>query len=288
MKYLGLSIFGILRRRFWTQVDVARYYSRHLLLNLPVLRKTKKLQNSKRGTRAFVFANGPSVRKLSPEKVRSFQQEGFDIFAVNSYFHSEMSKVVLPDYYVLSDPAYFGHTVGLSDQRKQEAANDLSKIIENNCVLFVPTEFYSTLDYSNKYAFCDAENIFSSNASDITRPRGYLSMTAYKALSIACFLGYESIYICGFDNNYFKTFVSDIDNRLYIEDVHFYDSTRQRRYVEPNSFGWGDGSVGQALYLHHLLFEQLRKFARYPITNLDPEGLVDCFNKHHNLNIYND
>lgn len=287
MKYIGLSMSGIIQRRFWTQIDVSRYYVEHLWPNFAVMRQTKKLQNLKRGRKAFIFANGPSVRKLDPAKVRSFQHEGYDVFAVNSYFHSEMSHMVLPNYFVLSDPAYFGHTTGLSEQRKQEVEGDLFKIVANNCVLFAPIEYYSKLDYTNKYAFCDAENIFSPNVCDITRPRGYLSMTAYKALSIACFLGYEHIYICGFDNNYFKTFVSDIDNKLYIEDIHFYDNTRQRRYVEPHSFGWGDGSVGQALYLHHLLFEQLRKFSRYPIINLDPEGLVDCFNKHHDLDIYN-
>ena len=121
-------------------------------------------------------------------------------------------------------------------------------------------------------------------------------MTAYKALAIACYLGYSRIYVCGFDNDYFKSITASDSNELYYTDNHFYhtqkdginedggDSTGESPYkvnkeIEGNS-------TGELLYLHHFLFKHLEKFNKYEIYNLDKNSLVDAFSKHHNLDIY--
>ena len=109
-------------------------------------------------------------------------------------------------------------------------------------------------------------------------------MTAYKALSIACYMGYEKIYVCGFDNSYFKSIFVDKDNNVYYNDEHYYSP---RRPIDLKYKVSHEGrSVGELLYTHHFLFKQLEKYRGFPIINLDEESLVDAFKKHHDLDVY--
>lgn len=283
MIYLGLNIAKI--TKFWirTNLSCTKYYFWHVFPNFHIIRKTKLLKTISCGKKAFVFANGPSLNKLDPHKILFYKRAGYDIFAVNSYINSEFAKIVNPTHYVFSDPAHFGHNLHLlSEKRRKEVVEDVDKVRSCGAVLYVPIQYYNKMSYPNKYAFCDAENIFNNNIT-ITKPRGYLSMTAYKALAIACYMGYDAIYISGFDNNYFKTISVDQDNLLYYNDIHFYGAppSGDVRFRVTDE----GGSIGELLYSHHFLFKQLEKFSGFPIINLDENSLVDAFSKKHNLDV---
>ena len=113
-------------------------------------------------------------------------------------------------------------------------------------------------------------------------------MTVYKALSIALYMGYEEIYICGFDNSQYLEVESDINNSLFYTNLHFYkkevndpDTTHDVKKDWPNN--------GYLMYTEHFLFTHLDKFAQTKksiIKNLDPESLCISFSKDHNLDIY--
>jgi hypothetical protein len=105
-------------------------------------------------------------------------------------------------------------------------------------------------------------------------------MTAYKALAISLYLGYERIYICGFDNDYFKNLESNIKNEIFYTDKHFFDSG-----IKTNALGHAS-SIGDYLYKDHFLFNHLSKFPSSRLYNLDMNSLHTQFNKEHDLDVY--
>ena len=281
MDYLGLSIPRI--SLFWLDTVARNWYYRLRFVsqNYGCLRRTRRLKGSKTGKNAIVLANGPSVAQLDPDKISRLQQEGdFDVFAVNSYISSPLADVIVPDYYLLSDPAYF-HPEKYP-HLTERLQRDNALLVQKNITCFVPLEHYNMAPFGRKYGYYDRGNVFLDKIT-ITGPRSYISMTAYKALAAACYMGYSQIYICGFDNDYFLNLIVDENNDTYYIDRHFYDKSgdapAKTRDIHAKS-------VGELLYFHHYLFKDLEKFKPYPIVNLNRQGLVDCFPKHHSLDVY--
>lgn len=281
MKYLGLNIPRILL--YWLET-VARnvYYRLKVVLpNYGQLRRTRRLRGSKAGKQVLVLANGPSVAKLDPEKISRLQREsGLEVFAVNSFISSPMAQTVRPDYYLLSDPAFFQPE--RFPHLTERLTRDMARLAQADIPCFVPLERYGGVPFRRKFGYYDRGNLFL-NKITITGPRSYISMTSYKALAAACFMGYDRIYICGFDNDYFLNVVVDEQNDLYYIDRHFYDQpgATPARVRDTHAHG-----VGELLYSHHFLFKDLEKFRDYPIVNLNKDGLVDCFPKQHTLDVY--
>ena len=88
------------------------------------------------------------------------------------------------------------------------------------------------------------------------------------------------LFICGFDNDYFKSFSVDDNNDIYYIDRHYFDAGF-KRIVRPNK---GEG-LGNLLWEHHLLFKNLELFRKYNIINLNKNSLVDAFSKKHDLDV---
>jgi len=116
---------------------------------------------------------------------------------------------------------------------------------------------------------------WTKNISPI-RPRGYLALTAYKALAFASYLGFNRIYIIGIDNSMFRSIAVDEKNRLVQYPNHFFEqgavtSDISDLYPKGMSDYFRDMS---------LCFSSLSKyFSHLPIVNLDENSLVDCFIK---------
>jgi hypothetical protein len=243
--------------------------------------KTKKIKNTKKNKKAFVFANGPSLRKVNFSKVNKL---GFDVFVVNKFDDNNNDKLRF-NFYVLSDPRYFDPS-----HKWFRIKEKIKKKIHKNKYLnlFVPFEFMThDLIADNVYGFCDYQNESSNNVSNIIYPRGFVSLTSYKALSIALHLGYSKIYICGFDNSYFSNIISDKNNNLYNKIEHFYKEKNKEKDDENIKSYWK--SLGYMLYSEHFLFTDIDKFAKAKgskIINLDESSLVTSFEKKHNLKIY--
>lgn len=280
--------------RLWlrSHVDAGMYQLRHVVPRWRTLDRTRKLAGTRRDRRALVFASGPSMRKLDPQRIRALQADDFDVIGLNAYAATEFGRIAAPDLYVLTDPATW--TRALTDDEVRHLADDAKKtargqfaamvdelwqvLAARNPALFVPVEQFPLVDYENAYPFCSVGNLFSSNVSDITRPQALRPMTAYRALAIACYLGYREIYFCGIDNDAFKSTTVDADNVKWCTYEHFYDT-------EPERIPSYD-SLARGLYYTSLTFGCLENFRGFPIVNLDPDGLVDVFPKRHDLDVY--
>ncbi|MGJ0353774.1 6-hydroxymethylpterin diphosphokinase MptE-like protein [Aliarcobacter cryaerophilus] len=263
-----------------------KYNIMNYKLNKELL-NTKKLHNTMFKTNAFVFANGPSLSKIDLEKIKNLQKnEDYKVFCVNSFIRS-FDQVIIPDYYILSDPVYFGEDIDLlKPGRYEELQEDLEKIEKYKITLFIPVQFKAFVDKkkidTKIYYFNDYEFFWSNNVVDILKPRSYLSMTAYKAIAIASYLGFNKIYICGFDNNWFKTIEVDENNSLFYYNNHAsLQACSGKHFVKPNEAR----NIGNLLYQHSFLFNNLYNFPKN-IINLDKESLTDAFVKKHNLDVY--
>jgi hypothetical protein len=276
--------------RYWIKIKLIKLflYFKYNVLEKQIINKTKKLHNSKKGKKVFVFANGPSLQKISPHKIQKYKKNGYDLIAINSYISSIFSQYINPDYYVLADPGYFSdynsNPKHFTSERIMGIQNDIQKIKNINSVLFIPIQYYENIQHDKKLAFINFRDPFSSNVSLITKPPGYTTMTAYIALSIACYLGYSEIYIAGFDNSWFKSIEIDVNNEMYLSNNHFYDN---KSNIEKVSREDGE-NLGHFLFINHFLFKDLHKFNNFPIINLDPQSLTDAFSKKHNLDVYED
>lgn len=279
--FLRIQAYYLRQSILWMKYRVRRLVKR----NDEKLIQLKKLYRTHVGQCCFVFANGPSLKLLDPRKIESFVHgEEFDVFVVNQFLESDRFAFAGHVSLVLSDPGYFPDVF-------LPFANTWSrKRVER---LFIPGPYEelcrSHVSHIEIYPFCDAEDswIFSRNISPL-HPRSYLSMTAYKALAIAVFLGYDKIYICGFDNTYIRNFYVDKENRAYRIDEHFdlhaYPDGQNRDYWPTETFG--KGAVAELLVQYARLFKDLHRFPADRIVNLDPYSLVDAFPKHHDLDVY--
>jgi hypothetical protein len=212
----------------------------------------------------------------------------YDLFGINSYIGSPFGEIAKPTMYVLSDPGHFGCS-GMEAVNTQ--GGEVVKLLQKRCskiTLFVPYHLRSLLNkVFDVIPFCDRETAFSPNCTDIRWPRNFHPMTAYKALQIACYLGYEKIYIAGFDNDYFKTVIVDKDNQIWNVDAHFYDGKGLKRKVDMTG-DYCSRNMAEYLIVMATLFRHLYRFPADRISNLICDSLVDAFPKTNALDVYAD
>jgi hypothetical protein len=286
---------GFVKQWARSRIDIAAYLALRAIPHAHELLRTRRLRGTESSRCAFVFANGPSVRLIDPYKINRLQRSGeFHLFGVNSYAYSDFAQIAPADRYVLSDPMLWTRRVPpearevLPAEQRVEADKALwddcdrtwDALAKSKPTLFVPVERVAGTAHKPTYGFCDALDLASDNVLDITRPLALRPLTAYKALSIACFLGYRKIYICGIDNDGFRNLVVDQDNVKRGPYEHFYDPPEAVVQMESRS------PLADSLFHMSLTFGCLQAFQRFPIVNLDPGGLVDVFSKRHELDVY--
>jgi hypothetical protein len=262
-------------RLFLLKIRVITEYLIRLFLNQKLFqfRELKKLESSIEAL-VIVLANGPSLNNLNPEQYLDLQLKGFKFFALNSYALSELGKIVKPNYYVLSDPQH--------KRRIQEASDPLTLALNSygeSLVVFVPNTWKHTSNINCKVvAFNDFSLYGISNNIKVWKPRGYTSLTAYKALAIALHISSKPVGIIGFDNSEFHFLRSDEHNRTLLipgKLRHFF--TQESESVDlSNLFPEG---LGDALYAASLAFKSLEIFPKERIVNLDLNSLTDAFPK---------
>jgi hypothetical protein len=237
-----------------------------------------KLKNSKAGTKALVIGNGPSQGYMKVAFLNAFRDTGGEVFVVNFWNQNRHLAAFIPDYLMISDPA----TLRFEDDTRPIYDNNVSLLnyLECNATIRVICPFPRCRELSNMLGwdrvigFTDTElRGISDNISPIY-PRGYLTMTLYKALAMALFFGYDDIYVIGMDNTYPRNIYCDEQNRILNLEKHsgIADSIADQSSLYP--------CVGVLLKELATLFLDAGKFAGSGIVkNLDRYSLTDAFPK---------
>lgn len=254
------------------------------------LKPLAQLINAKNKTSALVLANGPSVGQPKPEDLVGFCRDNkLEVFGLNYMISSDLSKELNIDHFVSTDPNFLNPNSPEYDS--------LIKSFGSSGVQNV----YLPLGYNKKVVndieqlginivhFCDIQGsqVFSQSISPL-KPRSYVSMTAFKALSLAVFMGYKKIYILGFDNSFFKNVVCDQNNKLHRVQEHF-DSKAYKLDGQKTLIFGGKRKMYQELIGNSRLFSDLNKFKGKgsEIVNIDPYSLTDAFPKIDPFNLRN-
>ena len=240
----------------------------------PALKRIKEEAQSQVGGEAIVIANGHSTNKLDVARVSAAMETGLKVFAVNSYLFSDLAQLMTPSHYVLSDGFH-----------RPDATNDLSKrlwkVLDENpqIQLLAPHTWYPVLKTRRPETLyfndCGLEG-WTKNISPV-RARGYLTLTAYKALALAIHFGYERVHIIGFDNSNYLNYRVDTSGRIWLGgDTHFYSvESPDQDLSEMYPQGMAD-----CLFDHSLaLLDLQRCFGHERVFNLDEKSSTHAFAK---------
>jgi len=259
----GRNLWGLVRFALEVSTNLANYL------------KIYKMKNSHKNQKAIVVGNGPSQGLLSLDTMLRFKSNGGRVIVVNFWTENKLLSKCIPDYLVISDPA----TLTNKDPDLEYKNKNLwAYLLRHKEILLIAPlnrvcELKGIIGHDRVIGFCDSEiRMWSKNTAPVY-PRGYLSMTLYKALAMAKWMGFSRIYVIGMDNTYPRNLYCDNLNRILNLEVHAggedYISDLSARYH----------SIAEILEDLVDLFYDAKKFSDETVVNLDPFSLTDAFNK---------
>ncbi len=256
--YSGRSIWKLGAQKIFRFIAFLRTEKpkRHQLATTAALRGTKT------GKTALVLGNGPSLQRLNTGFLEEFVDE---IFVVNDFYAQTISSSVKPTYYALSDfDSFTQNTI-----EEQSRFKELRQYIQLSCTegVILPHNIRQPFGAPNirEFYIDDRELTICNKGISPLKPRAYGSVTLYKALSFACFLGFQEILILGLDNTEFFNYRGTLSNEIFNAEYSI-------SHILPNGFAGRMQS-----YAH--LFGDLNYFPKETIVNLDEYSLIDCFKK---------
>lgn len=272
------SLLFLLKKKLKNLKSGAVNYALELVNGFSQLKKLGLLKNSFTDRHALVMGNGPSQGFINADTLLHFQKNNGHLFAVNYWNENKNLSHIIPNFLVISDPLTLNMDNDLPKVIYQKNLALLEYISTNLdiiiiCPILRMKDLPSLIETSRLIAFSDAELKGWTKNIDPRFPRGYVSMTLFKALSLAIFFGYKKIFILGMDNTYPRKIFSGPNNEILIRETHagsndfFNDSS--------NMFQ----TIGDYLIDCSYLFKDAHLFNRASITNLDPFSLTDAFKK---------
>jgi hypothetical protein len=275
----GLSITHLLRVKLRILVEYAFKRTTYMSARRKSLSHMRRIEWRRRSAIALVLGNGPSTSDVDFAKVKELQRiSRLEVYVVNQFVHSEIFQSGFePDFLVLSDPLHRP----ARHQGESELWSRISTASESMQIAVPQHWFHDIARYHSNllrrcHFFDDVSLEGFSNNIQPSKARGYLQFTAFKAIAIACSKGYEEIGICGIDNSMFKGLSVDSNNRIIQGSNHLKGT--EDGDLDVTSF-YPNG-VADYFHLVSLQFLTLKRcFSRYPIKNLDPNSLVDSFDK---------
>ncbi len=233
----------------------------------------KSLERSAVGKEVLVIASGPSASRVNARAVAKAQREGnLVVIATNYFLSSPLATTITPDFLVWSDSVFHPSKAASNVSWAELESHPSLKVM-------VPWTWRHKIPalLRERFLFFDDDTLetWSSNISPV-RPRGYQGTTGVKAVSLGIHLGAQRINVIGLDLSYFKNFSVDEHNRVLRNPTHLTGTDSGTQNLSHNTVT----GLADALYSTANQFYYLRTlFAGYPIVNLDPDSLVDAFDK---------
>lgn len=268
-EYRGLSV----SKTVGVRVRVALEWAVQTLINRETLRKrlqqTKALKDVSRGKPAVVLATGPSLLSLDVPALEDLREKGARIFAVNFFSETSVAHKIRPDYYVLADPAF------LSLRDATERTDAVWRYIQHEPRPVVCLPAHTNLEdvpNDGKFLFFNSIGLdgWTRNISPV-KPRGFLGLTAYHAISLAIYLGHDPIFTLGIDNDAFKSVTTVEGGKLALTAHHAYQDNRN--YPLPAS----SLEVPAMLEDYARHFADLNLFPTKRLINLAPSTLITAY-----------
>ncbi|MBR5802005.1 MAG: hypothetical protein IKY25_04580 [Alistipes sp.] len=182
-----------------------------------------------------ILGNGPSLKRELPQLIAQRAWEEKDILAVNFFALSEEFALIMPKYYVISDPMFF-RKAGYGE-RVQELYKALAEKVSWPIKLYV--QYYNPEHFDYRSAIGHNPNIeivpFHSIVFHGFRSiefwcyrrglgSGNFGTVIQNGEFIALQLGYRRIELYGVDHTLLDGLMVDEKNRVCRRKSHYYDS----------------------------------------------------------------
>jgi len=263
------------------------------IIALSRFRKFPKIQLKYNET--VILGNGPSLNNLI-EQNQWFLEDKLKIcvnfFALSSYY-----ELVKPEIYVLIDPGFFKPEAPQNlKQKRDNLYNKIATVTNWQLFIYMPFEalkFKSAYQQLNENknvkilyfnnvgieGFNSFEHLCFNLSLGLPRPRNVIVPSIYISIQ----LGIKTIYLAGTDHNWINHIFVGNDNKLYMAQNHFYDTTNQKEAIKD----WKN----QDIKLHEMLqnfvvlfksywtLERYSKTKNVKIFNITPISFIDAFER---------
>lgn len=232
-----------------------------------------------------ILGNGSSL-----DLTMDYSNSNYDYLVVNRHILSDSYSVIKPKHYVLADPFFFTNQQGI------EIINKINANTNWKMYLWVPHK-YSAKQITKSFIDNNHIAIIEYNANNFDG-YGKLSYLLYDnqlampkiqnvivaAIMIGILSNYSSIELYGVEHDWLKWLYVGEDNRIYLKDSHFFDTTE----VKPNAMKRLDGSF-YSLYSimndYAAMFESYKIISDYlsikhpqvQVVNMTPNSYIDAF-----------
>lgn len=243
------------------------------------------------GKRIYILATGPSLKDDLAGLLSIEEFKKSDKMCVNFFLNNDVIKNVKPRYYCLADSAFF-EECGPNANRVETFYERMNDVVNWNMVLFAYIADKDKMNYlknhiSNSYIqivpvtglmYSGKEcGRFASWKKGESVP-SYVNVTMM-AEYVALNSGFSELYLYGVEHTFFDGLGVDDDNRLFIQDKHFYGS--EKRYISTNRKNeWHMKDWMLDKYLTFLEHERMQGYAEYlgaKIINCTKNSLIDAY-----------
>lgn len=258
------------------------YYKLQEILLKQKLKKIKKIKLSKKNKNIFIFGNGSSLNKINFKKIKNYQKKNYDLMVMNNFFSTKKSRRLKPNYWITTDNRIANPNKKDFNEKKfyNKYAHSLFTIKylkKLNCEILLPHNVVISSLENRIIYFNGHINKYTKNISDVTKARNLFFITGITAISIALYLGYQKIYICGLDNDQWLTTKVRKDNNIFYKSSYFYEN--------PKTYNPGR-DIYEYLNKLNEIYRSYRKLKNSKIINLDEKSTISYFSKNHKLDIY--
>jgi hypothetical protein len=256
-------------------------YLKAMILGWREISKLSSIKGTKSDVRAIIIGNGPSQDFIKPEALQKFKKNGNDIHVINYWNENARLSSISPSHFITSDPYTLSETDYKSPDPDISKSNaNLKAYLLNDPKITIAAPIWQTKYLKNVFGdnrvigFVDGEMRALSSNTDPRFPRGYVSMTLFKALALAIHLGYKEIYLIGMDNTYPRDIYCDSNNHIFRRERH----AGSPDYLVDFTPLLPSMAV-QMQDIFNLFYDLQKCFVGSNVLNLDCYSLTDAFPK---------
>lgn len=237
-----------------------------------------------------LLANGPSLNTTISESMPFLRDK--TLLALNFFIDSVSFQQLKPQIYVIADPFFWTNPVQM-----KRFFGDISLKTTWDLDLYVPCQAfrvdkwkvlvesnanihlrpYNATPLEGFQSFC---NFAFKNGLGVPRPHNVL----IPSLIVALNQEFRTVYVAGADHSWLSEISVDDDNRLLMNQKHFYDQgVSKSETVKRRDFS--EAHLHDTLYHMYVAFKSyfvIRKYAESigkQIYNITPYSFIDAFDR---------
>lgn len=247
----------------FTLVYYKQLFKNHLLYDNRFFEQNEKIKNIHQGERCFIIGAGPSIKEQNLKKLK----DEYCISVSNVFVHPDY-KIFKPKYHVL--PSIIAHNMYSEEefakwlQEMEEKTLDAKMFFHAGDKKFIDKYklFNGRAIYWNAYVPWNEQQI---QEIDLFKIPSVWSVSEY-AIMVALYLGFEKIYLIGFDHDWFNGPL-----------VYFHDRSEHKVPISESKISFADSEF--QMRRHAYIFKKYKC-----MFNMEK----NIFNANANMNTYVD